>query len=109
MLLLEVEQSSREVLFCKHVRKITKARKDFIRAFVIFLIIIYTFAPLLERIEKKIKVKVQTWPVMYTDGQLNPQYQALISNDTDIVMLMRQLDAMGIDIQKLIIDLIVYP
>lgn len=45
---------------------------------------------------------------MYTDGQLNPQYQALISNDTDIVMLMRQLDAIGIDIQKLIIDLIVY-
>lgn len=45
---------------------------------------------------------------MYTDGQLNPQYQALISQDTDIVMLMRQLDAMGIDIQKLIIYLIVY-
>lgn len=45
---------------------------------------------------------------MYTDGQLNPQYQALISQDTDIVMLMRQLDAMGIDIQKLIIDLIAY-
>ena len=39
---------------------------------------------------------------MYTDGQLNPQYQALISNDTDIVMLMRQLDAMGIDCRALI-------
>lgn len=39
---------------------------------------------------------------MYTDGQLNPQYQALISNDTDIVMLMRQLDAMGFDCRALI-------
>ncbi len=39
---------------------------------------------------------------MYTDGQLNPQYQALISQDTDIVMLMRQLDAMGIDCRTLI-------
>lgn len=45
---------------------------------------------------------IKAWPVMYTDGQLNPQYQALISNDTDIVMLMRQLDAMGIDCRALI-------
>jgi hypothetical protein len=45
---------------------------------------------------------IKAWPVMYTDGQLNPQYQALISKDTDIVMLMRQLDAMGIDCRALI-------
>lgn len=45
---------------------------------------------------------IKAWPVMYTDGQLNPQYQALISNDTDIVMLLRQLDAMGIDCRALI-------
>lgn len=45
---------------------------------------------------------IKAWPVMYTDGQLNPQYQALINKDTDIVMLMRQLDAMGIDCRALI-------
>jgi hypothetical protein len=45
---------------------------------------------------------IEAWPKMYTDGQLNPFYQQLVSKDFDIVMMMRQLDAMGIDCRSLI-------
>ena len=45
---------------------------------------------------------IKAWPMMYTDNQLNPIYKALVSQEVDIVMLMRQLDAMGFDCRALI-------
>jgi len=45
---------------------------------------------------------IEAWPKMYTDGQLNPLYQAIVSADIDIVMCMRHLDAMGFDCRALI-------
>lgn len=45
---------------------------------------------------------VKAWPLMYTDGQLNPAYAYLVSQDVDIVATMRQLDAMGIDCRAII-------
>lgn len=45
---------------------------------------------------------IKAWPMMYTDNQLNPIYKALVSQEVDIVMLMRQLDAMGLDCRALI-------
>jgi len=45
---------------------------------------------------------IKAWPMMYTDNQLNPIYKALVSQKVDIVMLMRQLDAMGFDCRALI-------
>ena len=40
---------------------------------------------------------IQAWPTMYTDNQLNPVYEALVTSDIDLVATMRQLDAMGFD------------
>ena len=40
---------------------------------------------------------IQAWPMMYTDNQLNPVYEALVTSDIDLVATMRQLDAMGFD------------
>ena len=40
--------------------------------------------------------------VKYTDGQLNPIYKALASQEVDLVMNMRLLDAMGFDCRALI-------
>lgn len=51
---------------------------------------------------------IEAWQLMYTDGQLNPAYQALVSNDIDVVMFMRQLDAMGIDCRALISRIVAY-
>ncbi|MBQ7471186.1 MAG: hypothetical protein IJS97_02010 [Prevotella sp.] len=45
---------------------------------------------------------IKAWPMMYTDNQLNPGYQAVISKDVDIVGTMRQLDVMGFDCRALI-------
>lgn len=45
---------------------------------------------------------IYAWPMMYTDGQLNPKYAALVSQDVDVVAMMRQLDAMGIDCRAII-------
>ncbi|MBP5425812.1 MAG: hypothetical protein J6Y33_07040 [Prevotella sp.] len=45
---------------------------------------------------------IKAWPLMYTDNQLNPIYQCLVSQDIDPVMTMRQLDAMGFDCRKVI-------
>ena len=39
---------------------------------------------------------------MYSDGQLNPAYQTIVSKDIDVVMCMRELDAMGFDCRALI-------
>ena len=44
---------------------------------------------------------IAAWPKMYTDGELNPMYQTLAGSDVDVVMLMRQLDAMGFDCRSL--------
>jgi len=44
---------------------------------------------------------IKAWPLMYRDGQLNPIYQSLVSQDVDIVAQMRQLDAMGIDCRSI--------
>ena len=40
---------------------------------------------------------IKAWPAMYTDNQLNPVYESLVSSDLDLVATMRQLDAMGFD------------
>ena len=40
---------------------------------------------------------LKAWPVMYTDGVLNPDYAELINCDFDLIMAMRQLDALGFD------------
>ena len=45
---------------------------------------------------------IKAWPMMYTDGQLNPIYKALASQEVDLVMNMRLLDAMGFDCRALI-------
>ncbi len=45
---------------------------------------------------------IKAWPIMYTDGQLNPFYADMVSKDIDIVKTMRQLDAMGIDCRAII-------
>ena len=45
---------------------------------------------------------IQAWPMMYTDNELNPAYQALVGQELDIVATMRQLDAMGFDCKAVI-------
>ena len=45
---------------------------------------------------------IEAWPLMYTNGQLNPLYQSAVSKDYDPVAAMRQLDAMGIDCRAII-------
>jgi hypothetical protein len=45
---------------------------------------------------------IEAWPQMYTDNQLNPTYQKLVSQDLDPVTIMRQLDAMGFDCRAVI-------
>jgi len=45
---------------------------------------------------------IEAWPLMYSDGQLNPLYQDVVSKDYDPVAAMRQLDAMGIDCRAII-------
>ncbi len=45
---------------------------------------------------------IKAWPLMYTDGQLNPLYQYIINQEQDPVVIMRQLDAMGIDCRAII-------
>lgn len=45
---------------------------------------------------------IEAWPLMYSDGQLNPAYQTIVSKDIDVVMCMRELDAMGFDCRALI-------
>lgn len=49
---------------------------------------------------------IEAWPKMYVDGQLRPEYQALVSVDFDIVQCMRQLDAMGFDCRGLISNIV---
>lgn len=48
---------------------------------------------------------LKAWPLMYTDGELNPYYAELVSKDMDLVATMRQLDAMGIDCRTIIKEL----
>ncbi|MBR1596735.1 MAG: hypothetical protein IJ665_08625 [Phocaeicola sp.] len=45
---------------------------------------------------------IKAWPLMYTDGQLNPLYQYIINQEQDPVAIMSQLDAMGIDCRAII-------
>lgn len=45
---------------------------------------------------------IKAWPLMYTDGVLNPYYDSLAHADFDLVALMRQLDAAGYDCRGLI-------
>lgn len=45
---------------------------------------------------------IKAWPVMYTDGELNQMYADLISGEPDVVAVLRQLDAMGIDCRAII-------
>lgn len=47
---------------------------------------------------------LKAWPLMYTDGVLNPYYDSLAHADLDIVAYMRQLDAMGYDCRGFIED-----
>ena len=50
---------------------------------------------------------VKAWPMMYTNGQLNPLYAMIVNQDNlDIVMTMRQLDAMGFDCRSIILGLV---
>ena len=50
---------------------------------------------------------IKAWPMMYTDGQLNPAYAMLVGQESvDLVMTMRQLDAMGLDCRSLILGLV---
>lgn len=44
---------------------------------------------------------LKAWPTMYTNGQLNPVYQQIVS-EKDPVELMRYLDSMGFDCRGLI-------
>lgn len=45
---------------------------------------------------------LKAWPVMYKDGQLNPVYQAIVSEKPSPVEVMRYLDSMGFDCRALI-------
>ena len=46
---------------------------------------------------------IKAWPAMYTDGELNPTYVALIDHDaTDIFQLLRTLEDAGVDVRGLI-------
>ena len=50
---------------------------------------------------------IKAWPMMYTDGQLNPVYAMIVGQESvDLVMTMRQLDAMGLDCRSLILGLV---
>lgn len=49
---------------------------------------------------------IKAWPLMYTDGELNPIYADLISHDFDLVATMRQLDAMGFDCRAIIMQIL---
>lgn len=49
---------------------------------------------------------LKAWPLMYTDNELNPYYQQLVSQDIDLVAFMRQLDAMGFDCRTFIKNMI---
>lgn len=49
---------------------------------------------------------IEAWPLMYTDGQLNPLYKKIINQENDPVAIMRQLDALGIDCRAIIKDIV---
>lgn len=49
---------------------------------------------------------IAAWKLMYTDGELNPAYKALVSTNLDPVVMMRQLDAMGIDCRAIITQVV---
>lgn len=51
---------------------------------------------------------IKAWPLMYTDNQLMPEYQAIVSQDMDLVATMRMLDAMGIDCKAIISQVLAY-
>ncbi|MBQ6749891.1 MAG: hypothetical protein IJR02_03860 [Bacteroidaceae bacterium] len=45
---------------------------------------------------------IYAWPQMYTNGQLNPIYAAIINQQIDIVPFLRQLEALGIDTRSFV-------
>lgn len=49
---------------------------------------------------------IESWPLMYIGGQLNPLYATLINKTDDPVAIMRQLDALGIDCRTILKNII---
>lgn len=49
---------------------------------------------------------LKAWPVMYTDGQLNPIYDTILASDFEVSTILQQLQAAGIDVQSIIKNII---
>ena len=49
---------------------------------------------------------IKAWPMMYSEGILNPYYDSLAYTELDVVATMRQLDAMGFDCRGLITEVL---
>ena len=49
---------------------------------------------------------IHAWPQMYTDGKLNPEFESVVSQNDDMVSMMRQLDAMGFDCRTIISNVV---
>lgn len=45
---------------------------------------------------------LKAWPVMYTDGQLNPAYQAILNSNFDAATILHQMEDAGIDVREMI-------
>lgn len=49
---------------------------------------------------------LKAWPLMYTDGQLNPIYDTILASDFEVSTILQQLQAAGIDVQSIIKNII---
>ena len=49
---------------------------------------------------------LKAWPLMYTDGQLNPIYYDFISPESNLDTMLEQLQAAGIDVQAIISNIL---
>lgn len=49
---------------------------------------------------------LKAWPIMYTDGQLNPIYDTFLSSDFEVSTILLEMEAAGIDVQSIIKNII---
>lgn len=51
---------------------------------------------------------IKAWPLMYTDGELNPAYKALVENENDPMAVILALENAGLDTRPIVQAIIAY-